>query len=259
MTTAYKGYELPGLLTGKLIKRYKRFLADVELDTGQVVTAHCPNSGSMKGCADPGSPVWISTSDNPKRKLKYTWELIHTRGTYIGINTQVPNRLVKDSVAAGLVPELGPVAEVKAEVKTSDHTRLDLLVTGESDEKTYVEIKNCTLVEDGLAMFPDAVTTRGQKHLEELVRLKRQGHGAVIFYLIQRTDATRFTPAASIDPVYAEKLIWARDNGVSIITRDAAFDLSSHPGIIRLNQPVPVDLEAADFSGATPKKCIPAH
>lgn len=247
---SYKGYELPGLLTGKLIKRYKRFLADVELDTGETVTAHCPNSGSMKGCADPGSPVWISTSDNPKRKLKYTWELIHTRGTYIGINTQVPNRLVRDSVANGLVPELGPVAEVKPEVKTSDHTRLDLLVTGENGEKTYVEIKNCTLVEEGLARFPDAVTTRGQKHLEELVRLKQEGHGAVIFYLIQRTDARRFTPAADIDPVYAEKLAWAKDNGVAIITRDVTFDLSGQPGTIRLNRPVPVDLAAAEALGA---------
>ena len=254
MTTTYRGYELPGLLRGKLIKRYKRFLADIELDTGETVTAHCPNSGSMKGCADPGSPVWISTSDNPKRKLKYTWELIHTRGTYIGINTQVPNRLVKDSVAAGLIAELGPVAEVKAEVKTSDHTRLDLLVKGEGGASTYVEIKNCTLVEEGLAMFPDAVTTRGQKHLEELVRLRKEGHGAVIFYLIQRTDARCFTPAAAIDPVYAEKLAWAREEGVSIITRDVVFDLAGHPGIIRLNGPVPVDLDASNPLPAGPKK-----
>ena len=254
MSDAYKGYELPGLSTGKLIKRYKRFLADIELSTGEVVTAHCPNSGSMKGCADPGSPVWISTSDNPKRKLKFTWELIHTRGTYIGINTQVPNRLVKDAVANGQVPELGAITAVKSEVKTSDHTRLDLMVTGEDNARTYVEIKNCTLVEDGLAMFPDAVTTRGQKHLDELVRLKQEGHGAVIFYLIQRTDARLFTPAAAIDPVYAEKLVRARENGVQIITRDVSFDLASVPGIIRLNRKVPVDLDAGHPAGGNPKK-----
>jgi sugar fermentation stimulation protein A len=155
----------------------------------------------------------------------------------------VPNRLVKEAVAKGQIPELGPVAGVTAEVKTSDHTRLDLLVTGEDTTSTYVEIKNCTLVEEGLAMFPDAVTTRGQKHLEELVRLRQEGHGAVIFYLIQRTDARSFAPAAAIDPVYAEKLVWARDNGVSIITRDVTFDLDGHSGHIRLNRPVPVDLD----------------
>ena len=236
------GYVLPPLIQGRLIKRYKRFLADVTLEDGRVVTAHCPNSGSMKGCAEPGARVWISESDNPKRKLKYTWEVIRTTASCIGVNTLVPNRLVKSGVENGCIRELAGYDRVRAEVKTSDHTRLDLGLESAEHGMAYVEIKNCTLVENGVAMFPDAVTTRGQKHLDELVRLRKQGHRAVIFYLIQRMDATFFTPAADIDPVYAEKLAWALDNGVEIITRDVAIDPDSRPGLIRLRQPIPVRL-----------------
>ncbi len=243
----YKGYELLPLIEGKLVKRYKRFLADVELADGQVVTAHCPNSGSMRGCAKAGASVWISQSDNPKRKLKYTWEVIRAKDSYIGINTMVPNRLVKASIENGLVEELAQYTKVLAEVKTSDHTRLDLMLEDDDGERCYVEIKNCTLVEDGLAMFPDAVTTRGQKHLEELVMLKEQGHRAVIFYLIQRMDAKRFAPAIDIDPVYAEKLVWAADNGVEIITRDVHMDPCLEPGIIFLRDPIPVELDAGSL------------
>jgi sugar fermentation stimulation protein A len=234
----YKGYELPKLITGTLVKRYKRFLADIELANKEVVIAHCPNSGSMKGCAMPGSPVWISQSDNPKRKLKYTWELLQTKDSMIGINTQVPNKLVKASIENGLVAELKEYTKVRAEVKTSDHTRLDLLLENEAQKTCYVEIKNCTLVEDGVAMFPDAVTIRGQKHLDELVCLRKQGHRAVIFYLIQRMDAQVFTPAAMIDKDYAIKLKNAVKNGVEIITRDTFID----PGIIQLRKAVPVRL-----------------
>ena len=239
----YKGYELPTLIPGRLVKRYKRFLADVELENVElenkkIVIAHCPNSGSMKGCATPGAPVWISQSDNPKRKLKYTWELIQTEDSMIGVNTQIPNKLVKTSIENGLVPELKEYTKVKPEVKTSAHTRLDLLLENETGKKCYVEIKNCTLVEDGTAMFPDAVTTRGQKHLDELVSLKHQGHRAVIFYLIQRMDARVFTPAAMIDKVYAQKLKYAVENGVEIMTRDTFID-TRH---ISLRRAVPVRL-----------------
>ena len=239
------GYDLPPLIEGELIKRYKRFLADVTLDSGEVVTAHCPNSGSMRGCAIPGSRVWLSESDNPKRKLKYTWELAQVPGSRIGINTQIPNKLVKTAIETGQIEELAEFTRVKSEVKTSEHTRLDLAIEAEDGRKGYVEIKNCTLVEEGIAMFPDAVTTRGQKHLDELVRLAAEGYRAVIFYLIQRTDAQVFTPAAAIDPVYAEKLKFARDNGVEIITRDTVFD----PGCIRVNQPVPVSFDVSQKRG----------
>jgi sugar fermentation stimulation protein A len=236
----YKGYELPRLIQGKLIQRYKRFLADIELENGEVVIAHCANSGSMRGCANPGDPVLISQSNNPKRKLKYTWELIQSKDSMIGVNTQVPNRLVKAAIENGLIAELVNYTQVTAEVKTSDHTRLDLLLENGAGDRCYVEIKNCTLVEEGVAMFPDAVTTRGQKHLDELVDLKRQGHRAVIFYLIQRMDARVFTPAAMIDAVYAQKLHHAVENGVEIITRDTAIDT----GCIALRRAVPVRLQA---------------
>jgi len=235
---AENGYDLPPLLTGRLIKRYKRFLADVRLDTGTVVTAHCPNSGSMLGCAVPGSRVWISESNNPRRKLKYTWELIRTQQSMIGINTLVPNKLVKTAIENNQISELRGYETVRSEVKTSSGTRLDLVLEDGTDRRCYVEIKNCTLVETGTAMFPDAVTLRGQKHLDELSDLVSAGHRGVIFYLIQRMDAVRFTPAAGIDNVYAQKLLHARNKGVEIITRDVAITLDH----IHINQPIPVHL-----------------
>ncbi|MCG8642344.1 MAG: DNA/RNA nuclease SfsA [Desulfobacterales bacterium] len=233
-----EGYCLPPLISGILIRRYKRFLADVRLDTGERVTAHCPNSGSMKGCAVEGERVWLSVSDNPKRKYAHTWELIKVPETFIGINTMVPNRLVKQGIEQGLIRELSGYDTVTAEVKTSAHTRLDLMLSKKDGQRCYVEIKNCTLVEKGVAMFPDAVTTRGQKHLEELQHLVSQGHEGVIFYLIQRTDATVFKPADGIDPAYGEKLRQAVENGVKVVTRDTRIDTRQ----IRIGRPIPVDL-----------------
>lgn len=232
------GYQLPPLITGKLIKRYKRFLADIKLDTGETITAHCPNSGSMKGCAIEGADVWLSVSDNPKRKYAHTWELIQAPKTLIGINTLLPNRLVKLAIEQDQIQELSGYDTVTAEVKTSEHTRLDLMLEKDSNEKCYVEIKNCTLVEDGVAMFPDAVTTRGQKHLDELSHLVAKGHRGVIFYLIQRTDARVFKPADAIDRAYGEKLRQAVQNGVEIITRDTSMDTR----MIGIGNPVPVNL-----------------
>ena len=234
----YKGFRMPQLTSGILIQRYKRFLADIILETGEKVTAHCPNSGSMKGCAIPGSPVWLSTSLNPKRKYKYTWELIKTPETMIGINTLVPNKLVKQSIENDLIKELSGYDQVKAEVKTSSHTRLDLLLEKESKEKCYVEIKNCTLVEEEIAMFPDAVTTRGQKHLDELEHLVSQGHRGVIFFLIQRMDAKLFKPADMIDKIYAQKLKKVVANGVEIVVKDTSIDTK----LISIRNAVPVDL-----------------
>jgi sugar fermentation stimulation protein A len=226
------------LIPGYLIKRYKRFLADVRLDTGETVTAHCPNSGSMKGCAVPGCPVWLSVSDNPRRKLLYTWELIRTPASMIGINTLVPNRLVKTAIETGRIPELAGYGPVRSEVTVRKGTRLDLALEAPGRRNCYVEIKNCSLVEDGTALFPDAVTQRGQKHLDELRHLVAAGHRGVIFYLIQRMDARRFSPAAEIDPAYARKLVQARDHGVEIITRDVVIDLDQ----IRIHRALPVQL-----------------
>jgi len=232
------GFVLPDLIKGRLIKRYKRFLADVELETGEKVTAHCPNSGSMKGCAIPGSPVWLSESDNPKRKYKFTWELIKVSGTMIGINTQVPNKLVKNAIEHNLVKELEGYENVKAEVYTSSHTRLDLLLEKEGRQNCYVEIKNCTLVENGEAMFPDAVTTRGQKHLDELEFLVFIGHRGVIFFLVQRMDAEIFKPAEKIDKVYARKLKKVVKSGVELIVRDVQINTET----IMIGSPIPVEL-----------------
>lgn len=235
---ALDAYDLPPLTSGNLIRRYKRFLADVLLDTGETVIAHCPNSGSMKGCAVPGCPVWLSVSDNPRRKLKYTWELIKTPASMIGINTLVPNRLVKTAVESGQIPELAGYGTVRPEVTVRKGTRLDLFLEAPGRRNCYVEIKNCTLVEQGLAQFPDAVTERGQKHLDELRHLVAAGHRGVIFYLIQRMDGQRFSPAAGIDPAYARKLARAVESGVEIITRDVTIDLKQ----IRIHRSLPVML-----------------
>ncbi len=240
-----EGFILPPLVPGRLVRRYKRFLADVTLETGETLTAHCPNSGSMKGCALPGSRVLLSQSDNPGRKYRHTWELVEVPGTLIGINTQVPNRLVKQAVEKGLIPELSGYDKVSAEVKTSAHTRLDLVLeqTGtlehQRSRKCYVEIKNCTLVEEGRAMFPDAVTERGQKHLEELERLVSLGYRGVIFFLIQRMDANFFSPADKIDKAYGEKLRKAVKNGVEIVVKDTIITTER----IRIGHPLPVTLD----------------
>lgn len=235
------GLAWPELQRGTLVKRYKRFLADVVLEDGTPVTAHCPNSGTMKTCSQPGRPVYVSFHDNPKRKLKYTWELIHMPHSLVGVNTQVPNRLVKKAVEDGRIAELGGYERVRAEVKTGDGSRLDLVLEKENRPACFVEVKNCTLVEAGIGRFPDAVTARGLKHLVALQRLKRAGHRAVMFYLVQRMDALRFRPADDIDPAYGRELRKAYRNGVEILVYDVAIDLFC----IGINDRLPFDLSPA--------------
>jgi len=230
-----KGLSWPELFRGTLVKRYKRFLADVQLDKGGMVTAHCPNSGTMRACSDPGRPVYLSYHDNPKRKLKFTWEIIHMPDSLVGVNTMVPNRLVKQSIEDGLVKELTGYDRVRAEVKTSDGSRLDLLLEKEDGRNCFVEIKNCTLVEGRVARFPDAVTTRGRKHLEELQRLVREGNRGVMVFLVQRMDADSFRPADEIDPAYGEELRKAHQNGVEILVYDVFINLHT----ICLNRALP--------------------
>jgi sugar fermentation stimulation protein A len=225
----------PQLIRGTLIRRYKRFLADVKLEDGSTVTAHCPNSGAMTTCCLEGSPVFISMSDNPKRKLPYTWELIDMGSSLVGVNTNIPNRLVKAAVTAGDIPELAGYGRVDSEVPVPPHTRLDLMLSDRKKGRCYVEIKNCTLVVDGHARFPDAVTTRGLKHLEELTSLHRQGHRCVMFYLIQRMDADRFSPADSVDPDYGRGLRQAVLEGIEIIVYDADITHAS----IKIGKKVP--------------------
>jgi sugar fermentation stimulation protein A len=220
---ADQGLRWPRLYRGRLIKRYKRFLADVALDSGQIVTAHCTNSGRMTGCNQPGRPVYLSLHDHPKRKLKYTWEMIEMPTSLVGVNTLVPNRLVAKALETGQVPELAAYETVAREVRVSKDSRLDLKLTGRGLPDAFVEIKNCTLVESGYARFPDAPTTRGQKHLQELARLKAGGARAVIFFLIQRTDARHFGPADDIDPAYGGILREVVEKGVEAIAYDVAI------------------------------------
>ena len=204
------------LIPGILIQRYKRFLADVKLDSGETVTAHCPNSGSMKSCKEPGWKVLLSQSDNPKRKLKYTWEMVHNEKCWIGINTHLANKLAVEAIYNGTIAELQGYESLRTEVKYGQNSRIDILLAS-GEKKCYVEVKNVTLVEDGFYKFPDAVTTRGQKHLRELQEMMRQGHRAVMLYVIQRNDGGIFKPAAEIDPVYSRSLQEAYANGVEIL------------------------------------------
>lgn len=229
----------PELVSGRLLKRYKRFLADVALDSGEVVTAHCPNSGSMTGCSRPGRPVYLSRHDNPRRKLAYTWELIDMPESLVGVNTLVPNRLVAAAIRSGLVAPLAGYTHVRSEVKAGAHSRLDLLLTNpEEGLKCYVEIKNCTLVEAGAAFFPDAVTSRGRQHLVELEGLAAGGDRCVMFFLIQRMDARQFSPADHIDPAYGRQLRQALESGVEVLVYDVEMDLAR----ICLRRQVPLHL-----------------
>jgi len=237
-STSLKYLAWPELTPGILVKRYKRFMADVQLAYGTVVTAHCPNSGSMRECCEPGRTVHLSFHDNPKRKLKYTWELIEMPTSIVGINTLIPNRLVAESIKAGLVSDLNGYDNVAREVKTSDNTRLDILLSSEDGNRCYVEIKNCTLVKEGVACFPDAVTSRGLKHLLELSALVSKGYRCVIFYVIQRMDAKIFQPADHIDPAYGRELRQVLKHGVEILVYDTRIDLKT----IRLNQKIPYNL-----------------
>jgi len=223
------------LIPATLVRRYKRFLADVTLADGSLLTVHCPNSGSMLGCQAPGSRVLLSRADNPRRKYPHTWELVEVGGCWVGINTARTNHLVREALVAGRIAEIGTVDEIRAEVKVSARSRLDLLLR-QGERQTYVEVKNCSLVEDGIAMFPDAVTSRGVRHLEELADLRRAGFGAVIFFCVQRGDAELFAPAAHIDPLYAATLARVVSAGVTVL----AYRAEVGPGAIRVVAALPV-------------------
>jgi sugar fermentation stimulation protein A len=207
-------FEKP-LVSGRLVKRYKRFLADVVLDSGEEITAHCANPGSMLGLNAPGSLVYLSRSDNPARKLAYSWEIIEADGALVGVSTAHPNRLVEEALTAGLIPELAGFASLRREVKYGKNSRIDFLLEAADGGLTYVEVKNVHLMrEPGLAEFPDSVTARGAKHLGELEDMVRAGHRAVMVYLVQRPDCSEMDFAADIDPAYAAALRQAMAGGV---------------------------------------------
>ncbi|MBN2126307.1 MAG: DNA/RNA nuclease SfsA [Deltaproteobacteria bacterium] len=227
----------PGLVEGTLVRRYQRFKADVKLRNQHLVTALCPNTGSMLSCSEPGRTVYLSRQNRPGRRLKYTWEMIEMPGSTVGINTGVPNRLVREACEQGEIPELTGYDGIRPEVRYGVNSRIDLLLV-RGEERCWVEIKNCTLVEKGAACFPDAVTSRGLKHLVELQRQVRSGDRAVMFYLVQRMDAGVFRPADSIDPVYGLELRKAARNGVEILAYDVRIDRQG----VELGWPLACDL-----------------
>jgi sugar fermentation stimulation protein A len=211
---------------GALLRRYKRFFADIRLDGGGEITAHCPNSGAMLGVADQGMPVWVSASDNPARALAYTWELVEQDGVLVGINTAMPNRLVYQALVQHRIPELGVYDDIRREV-TVGGSRLDFRVTGADGRLCFIEVKNCHLRRDGFLEFPDCVTSRGAKHLHELATIAQGGGRAVMLYLGQRGDCRAFRVADDLDPAYAAGFNDARSAGVEMLCYSAALTTHS--------------------------------
>jgi sugar fermentation stimulation protein A len=216
------------LIPAILVRRYKRFLADVTLSSGEQLTAHVANPGSMIGLADPGAQVWLSKSDNPKRKLAYSWELVAVDfgagPEFVGINTMHPNALVAEAIAADLIPELAGYTKARREVKYGKNSRIDFLLEAPARASCYVEVKNVhRMRQPGLAEFPDAVTARGAKHLDELGGVIAAGNRAVMLFLIQIGSATRFALARDIDPHYGRAFDRARARGVEAIARRCAL------------------------------------
>lgn len=210
------------LARGRLVKRYKRFLADVVLDSGETITASCPNTGSMLGLSSPGMAVWVSQSDSATRKYRHTLELVEveTKGktTLVGINTSLPNRIVTEAIGAGRIAPLAGYGSLRGEVKYGVNSRIDILLEDEARGRCYVEIKNVHLLRaPGLAEFPDSVTSRGAKHLDELATMVAEGHRAVMVYLVQRADAKRLALAGDIDHAYVAAFERARRAGVEAI------------------------------------------
>jgi sugar fermentation stimulation protein A len=208
--------DLP-VIEGRLIRRYKRFLADVELADGSVITAHCPNTGSLMGCTPEGARAVLRDSQNPDRKLPYTFQTVEVDGTWVNVDTGLPNALAAEAIEAGLVSELAGYDNLRREVKYGKSSRIDVLLERDSGERCYVEVKSTTLAVGDVARFPDAVTVRGKKHLIELRDMVREGHRAVMFFCVSRADVTSFAPADEIDPDYGATLREVIADGVEAI------------------------------------------
>lgn len=224
------------LVRGTLIKRYKRFLADIELETGEIITAHCANPGGMIGLNMPGLPVWLSKSSDPKRKLAYSLELVELPTGLVGINTSHPNRIVAEALAQRAIAPLAHYPAFRPEVKYAEKSRVDFLLTGDGLPDCYLEVKNVHLTRTpALAEFPDAVTARGARHLADLAAMVAAGHRAVMLYLVQRTDCTSFSLAADLDPAYAAAFKAARAAGVEAL----CYTTTITPEAITLSEPLP--------------------
>ena len=210
------------LISGQLIKRYKRFFVDIRIKN-QIVTAHCPNTGSMRGLLKKGNKVWLSKSDNPNRKLKYTLEIIEDEKSKVGVNTHSANKIVKHALQNNLIKQFKNILDIKAETKFGTNTRFDFLINNKNN-KTFIEVKNVTLSrKKKLAEFPDAVTSRGLKHIKELVNASKKNYKIYILFLIQRNDCESFTIAKDIDPNYANALSKAIKNKLNILCYDCKF------------------------------------
>jgi len=227
-------------LEARFLRRYKRFFADVELADGTTLTAHCPNTGSLQGCLVPGARVWLRDSGNPERKLRHTWQAIELAGTWVNVDTSLPNRVVAEAVRAGRVPELAGYAELRSEVAYGKGSRIDLLLEDPRRGTCHIEVKSTTLVDGPAALFPDAVTERGTKHLTELARLARAGSRAVQFFFVNRADVTRFRPADAIDPVYGQALRRAAKAGVELV----AYTTRVERDRLELLTPLPIELDS---------------
>ncbi len=228
------------LVHATLIRRYKRFLADVRLDDGEEITVHLANSGAMLGTAEPGMEVWLSPASNPDRKLKWNWEMVVVDGHLVGVNTAHPNLIIAESVRDGLIPELAGYDSIRREVKYGVNSRIDLLLEAPSRPKCWVEVKNVHLKRGDWAEFPDAVTARGTKHLAELRDRVAAGERAVMVYLVQRGDCVGFRPAADIDPIYAAALAQSMRDGVEAICYICHLTL----GGIAIGGPLPISVES---------------
>ena len=211
------------LVPALLIRRYKRFLSDVELASGEVVTAHCPNPGSMMGLKDEGTRVWLEGNDDPKKKLNWGWRLVELPDAFVGIDTGAANKIVAQALSSG-IQGLDGYTDIRAEVKYRDTSRVDFLLSSEGRRDCYLEVKSVTLSrQQGRAEFPDSVTTRGAKHLGDLAAMVAQGHRAVLLFLVQRTDCNHVTLAADLDPAYAAAFATAQAAGVEIMCFECAI------------------------------------
>ncbi len=225
------------LIRGTLLQRYKRFLADIRLESGEVITSSVPNTGSMRGLTTPGSPAWLSYSDSATRKYAHTLQIVEAENTLVGINTGLPNKIAEEAILSGMIPELTGFSALKREQKYGQNSRIDLLLTGDNDQKVYVEVKNVHFKRTGmLAEFPDSVTARGARHLAELGTMVQAGHRGVMLFVIQRNDCDSMSVCADLDPVYAAAFAKARQHGVE------AYAIRCHisPESIIADQTVPV-------------------
>ena len=234
-------FQKTGLFPGVLIKRYKRFLADIELPDGSLTTAHCTNTGTMASCWEPGDPVLLELSPNPDRKLPYTWMACCRDGAWVGVDTGMPNKVVAEAARQDCLPGLPGLGQVRTEVKYGDErSRIDVLATDAQGRQVYIEVKNATLKVGDQARFPDAVTLRGARHLRELRAMVRLGHRAALVLLVQRGDVASFDAARAIDPAYAEELDRAAADGVEILPLDGAIRAEAMPdGLWRLAWDLP--------------------